>query len=224
MQRSTVHDVLRSGGSPLDEAPRTDMEARLGADFSDVRLHTGAAARRSAAEIGARAYTSGSHVVIGDGGDDRHTLAHELTHVVQQRRGPVAGTGNGGGPSLSDLSDRFEREAEATAHRALSGPAPTGTVSTQRRAGRRAAARRQPARRAERPPGVGPTAHHVIARSTPAKAPAKAPESLSAEERKTGQGCSGRDVSPVSQCGGAGPSAGRGRSGGPVRCRPRRTP
>ncbi|MGW4727001.1 eCIS core domain-containing protein [Streptomyces sp. NPDC004291] len=83
-----MHDVLRSGGSPLDEATRTDMEARLGADFSDVRLHTGAAARRSAAEIGARAYTSGSHVVIGDGGDDRHTLAHELTHVVQQRRAP----------------------------------------------------------------------------------------------------------------------------------------
>ncbi|MFJ2783815.1 MULTISPECIES: DUF4157 domain-containing protein [unclassified Streptomyces] len=26
-----------------------------------------------------------------EGGGDRHTLAHELTHVSQQRQGPVAG-------------------------------------------------------------------------------------------------------------------------------------
>lgn len=123
VQRSVVHGMLSSGGQPLDESTRTDMEARLGADFSDVRVHTGAAARVSAAEMGGRAYTSGSHVVIGDGGADRHTLAHELTHVIQQRHGPVAGTDNGSGLKVSDPSDRFEREAEATATRALSGPA-----------------------------------------------------------------------------------------------------
>ncbi|MEV7197145.1 DUF4157 domain-containing protein [Streptomyces sp. NPDC093510] len=125
VQRSAVHDVLRSAGRPLDAATRTDMEARLGADFSDVRVHSDAAAKASAAEVGARAYTSGSHVVIGDGGADRHTLAHELTHVIQQRRGPVAGTDNGAGLKVSDPSDRFEREAEANAHRVLSSdPAP----------------------------------------------------------------------------------------------------
>lgn len=89
VQRSAVHDVLRAPGRPLDDAVRTDMEARLGADFSDVRIHDDSAARASAAEVGARAYTSGSHVVIGDGGGDRHTLAHELTHVVQQRQGQI---------------------------------------------------------------------------------------------------------------------------------------
>ncbi|MEU3567989.1 DUF4157 domain-containing protein [Kitasatospora sp. NPDC036755] len=124
VQRSTVHQVLRAPGRPLDDRTRGDMEARLGADFSDVRLHTGAAAKDSAAEVGARAYTSGSHIVIGEGGADRHTLAHELTHVIQQRRGPVAGTDRGDGLSISDPSDRFEREAEANAHRALSGPGP----------------------------------------------------------------------------------------------------
>nr|WP_246201848.1 DUF4157 domain-containing protein [Streptomyces alboniger] len=122
VQRSAVHDVLRSGGQPLDEATRTDMETRLGADFSDVRLHTGSAAKASAAEVGARAYTSGSHVVIGDGGSDKHTLAHELTHVIQQRQGPVAGTDNGAGLRVSDPGDRFEREAEANATRAMSSP------------------------------------------------------------------------------------------------------
>ncbi|MFD7337864.1 DUF4157 domain-containing protein [Streptomyces violascens] len=121
VQRSTVRDVLRTTGRPLDGATRTDMESRLGADFSDVRIHNDSAAKASAAEVGARAYTSGNHVVLGDGGTDKHTLAHELTHVIQQRQGPVAGTDNGTGLKVSDPSDRFEREAEANAARAMSG-------------------------------------------------------------------------------------------------------
>ncbi|WP_318205516.1 DUF4157 domain-containing protein [Streptomyces sp. SCL15-4] len=132
VQRSTVHDVLRSSGRPLDDSVRTDMEARLGADFSDVRVHTGSAARASAAEVGARAYTSGNHVVIGDGGADRHTLAHELTHVIQQRQGPVSATDNGAGLRVSDPSDRFEREAEANATRVLAAPAPRQSEPVQR--------------------------------------------------------------------------------------------
>lgn len=134
VQRSTVPDVLRGPGQPLGEAVRTEMEARLGADFSDVRLHTGPAARRSAAEVGARAYTSGSHVVIGSGDADRHTLAHELTHVVQQRQGPVAGTDNGSGLRVSDPSDRFERAAEENARRVLAGPVPAEATPVQRTA------------------------------------------------------------------------------------------
>lgn len=123
VQRSAVHDVLRSAGQPLDEGLRTEMEARFGGvNFSDVRVHADAAARRSAGEIDAQAYTSGSHIVVGEGGVDKHTLAHELTHVVQQRRGPVAGSDTGHGLRVSDPSDRFEREAEATARRVMSGP------------------------------------------------------------------------------------------------------
>jgi Domain of unknown function (DUF4157) len=85
-------DVLRDSGWPLAAPLRPEMEARLGASLSDVRLHVGEAARASAAELGARAYTSGSHIVIGDGGADSHTLAHELAHVLQQREGAVSGT------------------------------------------------------------------------------------------------------------------------------------
>ncbi|MFI9630485.1 DUF4157 domain-containing protein [Streptomyces sp. NPDC052042] len=133
VQRSAVHDVLRTPGRPLDATTRADMEARLGADFSDVCIHTDNTAKDSAAEVGARAYTSGNHIVIGENGADKHTLAHELTHVIQQRQGPVAGTDNGNGLKVSDPSDRYEREAEANARRALSGSAPamatTGTAS-----------------------------------------------------------------------------------------------
>nr|WP_323451327.1 DUF4157 domain-containing protein [Streptomyces sp. YSPA8] len=135
VQRSAVHDVLRTPGRALDEATRSDMEARLGADFSDVRIHNDSAARASAAEVGARAYTSGTHVVIGDGGADKHTLAHELTHVIQQRQGPVSGTDNGSGLSVSDPSDRFEREAEANARRAMSVSPPSAVSSSEQQAG-----------------------------------------------------------------------------------------
>jgi hypothetical protein len=131
MVASSVDDVLRAPGRPLADSVRADLEGRLGADFGTVRVHTGPAAERSAAELGARAWTAGEHVVIGSGGADRHTLAHELTHVVQQRSGLVAGTDIGAGLRVSDPADPFERAAEANAARVMSGLAPnvhdTGT-------------------------------------------------------------------------------------------------
>jgi hypothetical protein len=129
VQRSSVHSVLSGSGKPLDAPVREEMEARLGADFGDVRVHTDSAARHSAAEIGARAYTSGSHVVMGQGGADKHTLAHELTHVIQQRQGPVAGTQTADGLRMSDPSDAFERMAEANATRVMSAPVPGARTS-----------------------------------------------------------------------------------------------
>ena len=51
-------------------------------------------------------------------------LAHELTHVVQQRRGPVDGAPAAGGINVSDPSDRFEREAAANAERVMAAPTP----------------------------------------------------------------------------------------------------
>ena len=119
-----VPDLLRGPGQPLADPVRQEMQARLGADLSQVRVHADSTARASAAEVGARAYTSGDHVVIGDGGADKHTLAHELTHVIQQRQGPVAGTDNGAGLRVSDPSDPFERAAESNAVRVMSGSAP----------------------------------------------------------------------------------------------------
>ncbi|MFG3044926.1 DUF4765 family protein [Streptomyces sp. NPDC048241] len=122
-RRSAVHDVLRSAGRPLATPVREEMEARHGgADFGGVRVHTDSAAMGSAAEIGAKAYTSGSHVVWD--GQDKHTLAHELTHVIQQSQGAVPGTDNGSGLRVSDPSDWAERQAEDTARQVMRGPAP----------------------------------------------------------------------------------------------------
>jgi hypothetical protein len=125
-----VRDVVSGSGQPLDDHVRTDMEARLGHDFGDVRVHTGDTADASARSVSAHAYTVGADIVFQRGAYDpgtttgKTTLAHELTHVVQQRSGPVDGTPMGGGVSVSDPSDRFEREASATAERVMSEPAP----------------------------------------------------------------------------------------------------
>ncbi len=81
------------GGAPLPEAERTFFEARLGADFADVRVHSDGRAAQAARSVSARAFTLGRDVVFGAGeyrpGTDagRTLLAHELTHVVQQRGG-----------------------------------------------------------------------------------------------------------------------------------------
>jgi peptidoglycan hydrolase-like protein with peptidoglycan-binding domain len=86
-----VHETLRSPGQPLDVATRAFMESRFGQDFSHVRVHTGAAAAASARAVGALAYTLGTDVVFNAGtyapqtSEGRSLLAHELTHVVQQR-------------------------------------------------------------------------------------------------------------------------------------------
>ncbi|WP_018680462.1 DUF4157 domain-containing protein [Actinokineospora enzanensis] len=129
-ERSPVHGVIGSGGSPLDAGTRAEMEGRFGgADFADVRVHTGGAATESARSVNAQAYTVGSDIVFsGDRYDPgsaagKHMLAHELTHVVQQRSGPVDGTEAGGGVRVSDPGDRFEREAVANADRVMAQPA-----------------------------------------------------------------------------------------------------
>jgi hypothetical protein len=134
-ERSPVHDVIGSGGRPLEPDVRTDMEARLGHDFSDVRVHDDSAASSSAQAVNAHAYTVGSNVVFQRDQYDpssaagKVTLAHELTHVVQQRSGPVEGTSAPGGIKVSDPSDRFEREASANAERVMASPAPVQTAA-----------------------------------------------------------------------------------------------
>jgi hypothetical protein len=145
-ERSAVLDVVgRGGGEPLAEPVKQRMEAAFDADFSDVRLHTGGPAADSARAVRAHAYTVGNEIVLGDSApklgtvDGDHTLAHELAHVEQQRRGPVDGTDTGGGIKVSEPNDRFERAADAAADAVLSGhaaiaAAPGAPTSTQREA------------------------------------------------------------------------------------------
>ncbi len=125
----SVRAVLSSGGgTPLEDHVRRSMEARFGQDFGDVRVHSDSLADRSARAVNAHAYTAGNHIVFRD---DRYRpnieaglrmLAHELTHVVQQRSGRVPGTTMPGGLRVSHPSDPFEREADLVAARVFAGP------------------------------------------------------------------------------------------------------
>jgi hypothetical protein len=83
-------------GSPLAEEARAFMEPRFGADFSEVRVHTGDEAAHLARDLKARAFTQGQDIFFEQGGYDPGTkpgkrlLAHELTHIVQQGGGRMA--------------------------------------------------------------------------------------------------------------------------------------
>lgn len=127
--RSPVLDVVgHGGGQPLEAGVRATMEASFRQDFSGVRVHTGGKAAESARAVQAQAYTVGNDIVFGGSNYSPGTptgqrmLAHELTHVVQQRSGPVDGTPAGGGIRVSDPSDRFEREAEEIASAVTAAP------------------------------------------------------------------------------------------------------
>jgi hypothetical protein len=128
--QSPVKEVVGSGGDALDSATREDMEASFGQDFGDVRVHTDDRATESARSVNAHAYTVGNDVVFqrdryAPGSDEgRRMLAHELTHVIQQRSGPVDGAPAPGGIRISDPSDPFERQAASTAEQIVSSPAP----------------------------------------------------------------------------------------------------
>jgi hypothetical protein len=132
---SVLEVVGKGGGQPLGDGVRSNMETRFGVDFSAVRIHTDAKAARSAAAVHSRAYTVGNEIVFNSGAyapdtsQGLHTLAHELTHVVQQSNGPVSGNDTGAGIAISDPADNFERAAEANADRVMRMPVEAAAAS-----------------------------------------------------------------------------------------------
>lgn len=119
-----VHDVLHSSGQPLEPGTRSMMESRFGHDFKRVRIHTDAQAAKSTQAVNALAYTVGQDVVFGAGqyspttNAGQRLLAHELTHVVQQRH--IS-------PNLQKLSldetsmSHYEREANEVGQKVALG-------------------------------------------------------------------------------------------------------
>ncbi len=83
-------------------------------DVQGVEAHLGSRATASADSIGARAFAAGEHVVFA-GRPDLATVAHEATHVLQQRAGlkPAGGVDRPGDP--------YERQADAVAAAVAAG-------------------------------------------------------------------------------------------------------
>lgn len=134
-----VHEVLNSPGQPLDAETRTFMEPRFSYDFSGVRVHTDERAAESAWSVNALAYTVGKNVVFGAGQyipgtmKGKRLLAHELTHVVQQR-GIGAESTVQRKLEVSQPGDASEQEAEVQARSVVEGYA-IDTTQMQEQAG-----------------------------------------------------------------------------------------
>ena len=92
-------------------------------DISGIQAHVGGDAAASARTMGARAYATGDHVVLGEGAD-LHTVAHEAAHVVQQRGGVQLKGGVG------QVGDAYEHHADAVADRVVAGASAADLLGT----------------------------------------------------------------------------------------------
>jgi hypothetical protein len=104
-----------TGRRLADDVSRS-LEPVVGTPLSDVRVHTDDHAAALARAVSARAFTVGSDIYFGSGEynpgtrDGAQLIAHEATHVVQQRGAPRAGP-----LTVSQPGEPLEREAEAVA-------------------------------------------------------------------------------------------------------------
>ena len=142
--RAWTPDQLMSAGQPLPGPVQADFERLLGQSLTDVRIHDDSEAAALAEAVGAAAFVLGSHVFFASGRYDptsapgRRLLAHEVAHVLQNRRGAAGAPG--------DVIGGREAEAAQIAEQAA-GQEP----------GRRAAGDRERSRERDRGPEVAPT-------------------------------------------------------------------
>lgn len=84
-------ETAQGGGQPLPSFVRASLEPSFGHLWRKVHIHTDAEAGSLSRELGAMAFTTGRHVFFREGAYDpyseagRRLIAHELTHVAQQR-------------------------------------------------------------------------------------------------------------------------------------------
>lgn len=89
--------AARGGGRPLEGGLRSPLERAFGADLHGVRIHDDPRAHALSQGLEARAFTRGSDVYFARGAyrpreaPGLRLLAHELTHVLQQRGGDAGG-------------------------------------------------------------------------------------------------------------------------------------
>ncbi len=108
--------TARGQGGALDSGVRDHVGAALGDPLTDVRVHADERADALARSVSARAFTTGADIFFARGEYRPATatgdalLAHELTHVVQQRDSPVTGP-----LTVTDPGGALEVEADATA-------------------------------------------------------------------------------------------------------------
>lgn len=117
VQGASLPSLGSNNGMPLPEDVQAKMEAAFGTDFSAVHIHEGPHVQA----IGALAYTQAADIHFAPGHYQprspygQELLAHELTHVVQQR----AGVSLKGG--MGEKGDAYERHADEVANAVVAG-------------------------------------------------------------------------------------------------------
>jgi hypothetical protein len=112
----------RGHGRVLDAPVRDRIGDALGDSLGDVRVHSDERADTLARSVSARAFTTGTDIFFARGEYQPRTtggdalLAHELTHVVQQRGSPTTGP-----LTVTDAGGALEAEAETMAREHGSG-------------------------------------------------------------------------------------------------------
>ena len=103
----------RGGGQALDTNLQAKMEQAMGADFSSVKVHTDSQSNQLNESIQAKAFTTGQDVFFRQGEynpnskSGQELIAHELTHVVQQKNDVSKKEANTGAEKIQGgLSDR----------------------------------------------------------------------------------------------------------------------
>ena len=106
-------------GSPLPDDVTASFGAQLGTDLSDVRVYADGEADDLARSVASTAFTVGSDIYFTRGNysttseSGRHLLAHELTHVMQNRQAPSSGVASA--PTIGRADDPAERHADRVA-------------------------------------------------------------------------------------------------------------
>jgi hypothetical protein len=174
----------RGGGDVLPGAVQADMGPRLGADFSAVRVHSGATSAAFNRSLDAEAFTTGTDIFLRNdsvdpgSGAGRELLAHELTHVVQQT------AANPGGPARVSRPDEPAEVQARRVGRAVAAGTPLSLVPEfGRLAGNAAVARQLSADGTTGPvTAADPTSVRTVARQDASPAPRTPAASLTNQQ------------------------------------------
>jgi outer membrane protein OmpA-like peptidoglycan-associated protein len=108
------------GGKTLAPGVRSQIENRLGADFSHVRIHADSEAGETVDTMGARALAVGSDIAFAPGefnpssAQGRGLLAHELTHTLQQAQAGAPAVQMQGREQTSGLGNHAPKDDFST--------------------------------------------------------------------------------------------------------------
>jgi len=119
LQRSAGNQAVQkllpqTPGEPIPEGDRARLESAFGRELNEVRIHRDQVSGELAQQAGADAFTAGRDIYFAPGAYGYQTMAHEITHVVQQEQATTQLPGENTG---------LEQEAKMASSAVMAGDA-----------------------------------------------------------------------------------------------------